>query len=153
EVLDVDPEYMTVKSIFGDHTIRLRRESDKPVPVGVHLYCFILPDGTNTEGHCLAVSSLIFFSTDHRQVFKMVADQFDSQQEPVAAFLKEQAIRFWELLGEDGYEGEEFTNFETGVLQYVIEFLESHAREPGQLVEVIEDFLVEQQPNARNEAA
>ena len=69
EVVAVDEAYMSVKNIFEDETIRLRRESEKPVPVGVHLYCFILPDGTSKDNHYLAVSSLIFFPTDHKKVF------------------------------------------------------------------------------------
>ena len=57
---------------------QLRRESEKPVPVGVHLYCFILPDGTSKEHHYLAISSLIFFPTDHQKVFGEIAKQFES---------------------------------------------------------------------------
>lgn len=154
EVVVVDEAYMSVKSIFEDETIRLRRESEKPVPVGVHLYCFILPDGTFQEDHYLAVSSLIFFPTDHKKVFGKFVQQFESQEnQTVSLFLKENGITFWELLGEDGYDGGEFTNFESGVLLKAIEYLEKSDRESEKLVEILEDYLVEQQPNARKEVA
>lgn len=154
EVIDVDDTYLTVKLIFGDQTIHLKRESEKPVPNGVHVYCFILPDGTGKEDHYLAVSSLIFFPIDHTGAVKEYAKRFESQEELlVADFLKENAIEFWKLLGEDGYEGGEFTNFEAGVLLYVMEFLEEHKRGSEELLEFVEDFLVEQQPNARKEVA
>ncbi|MCZ2258323.1 YecA family protein [Sporosarcina sp. G11-34] len=154
EVVAVDDNYMSVKNIMEDETILLRRESEKPVPVGVHLYCFILPDGTSKENHYLAVSSLIFFPTDHSKVFEKFVAQFESQKEQsVSAFLKENEIAFWKLLGEDGYDGGEFTNFEAGVLQKAIEFLEKNDRDSEELLEIIEDFLVEKQPNARKDVA
>ena len=154
EVVAVDDEYMSVQNIFEDETIRLRRESNKPVPVDVHLYCFILPDGTSQENHYLAVSSLIFFSTDHKKVFNELVVQFNAQKEQsISAFFKENGIAFWKLLGEDGYDGGEFTNFEAGVLLEVSEFLEKNERESPRLLEIIEDYLVEKQPNARKDIA
>ena len=154
EVVAVDEDYMSVKNIFEDETIRLRRESEKPVPVGVHVYCFILPDGSSKENHYLAVSSLIFFPTDHKEVFEEFAQQFESQTEQsVSEFLKDNGIAFWKLLGEDGYDGGEFTNFEAGVLLVAMEFLEKNERESEELLEIIEDYLVEKQPNARKDVA
>lgn len=154
EVVAVDDAYLSVTSIFEDETIQLRRESEKPVPVGVHLSCFILPDGTSKENHYLAVSSLVFFPTDHHKVFRQFVKQFESQKEQsVSAFLKENGLTFWKLIGEDGYGGEEFTNFEVGVIRQVIEFLTEKERESDKLVEVLEDYLVEQQPKARKEVA
>lgn len=153
EVVAVDDEYMSVTNIFEDETIRLRRESDKPVPVDVHLYCFILPDGAMAN-HYLAVSNLIFFSTEHRKVFTELVTQFKSQKEQtISVFLKENGIDFWKLLGEDGYDGGEFTNFEVGVLNQAIDFLEKNERESIKLLEIIEDYLVEKQPNARKDVA
>ena len=106
-LIAVDETYLSVKSIFEDETIQLRRESEKPVPVGVHLYCFILPDGTSKENHYLAISSLIFFPTDHQKVFGEIYEVSSKtqQNQSVSAFLKENGIAFWKLLGEDGYEG------------------------------------------------
>ena len=154
EVIAVDQDYMTVKNIMEDETIRLRRESEKPVPTGVHVYCFILPDGTSKEDHYLAISSLIFFPTDHKKVFGDFVKQFESQKEQsVSAFLKANGMALWELLGEDGYDGGEFTNFEAVVLIEVREFLEKNNRNSEKLLEIIEDYLVELQPNARKEVA
>ncbi len=153
EVVAVDESYLSVKSILEDEIILLRRESEKPVPVDVHLYCFILPDGTSKDNHYLAVSSLIFFPTDHKKVFGQFAKQFEAQQQSVAAFLKDNGLAFWKLLGEDGYDGGEFTNFEAGVLDKAMAFLEENDRDADKLLEIVEDYLVEQQPNARKEVA
>lgn len=154
EVIGVEDSYITVKSIFTGEVIRLRRESEKPVPVGVHLFCFMLPDGTGEESHHLAVSSLIFFPTDHAEVFQEFANQFAAYEEQnVSKFLKENAKNFWQLLGQNGYQGGEFTKFEAGVLLDAMDFLEKHDRMSRKLLDVVEDFLVEQQPNARKETA
>lgn len=67
EVVAVEEMYMSVKSLFADETIQLRRESDKPIPVGVHVYCFVLPDGTMKDNQYLAISSMVFFPTDHKK--------------------------------------------------------------------------------------
>lgn len=154
EVIAVEEGYLTVKHILEEQMIYLRRESEKPVPTGVHLYCFILPDGTGQTNHYLAVSSLVFFPKDHHEVFKVLTSQFVKQKElSVEAYLKENQIGFWVSLGKDGYEGDEFTNFEAGVLLKAIAFLEDKGRDAEALVEVVEDYLVELQPNARKEVA
>ena len=69
EAEGVEEYYLTVRNIFTKENIKLKRESEKPVPVGMHTYCFVLPDGTE-ENHFLAISSLIFFPTDHKCVFE-----------------------------------------------------------------------------------
>lgn len=154
EVIEVNASYMTVKIIFDDETLLLKRESEKPVSVGAYLYCFILPDGTSMKNHYLAVSSLIFFPADYQEVFKYFAKQFEAQQEQsIAAFWKDNSIEFWAKLGEDGYDGGEFTEFETGVLINIMNYLEKHNRKSDELVEIVEDYLVELQPNARKEVA
>jgi len=154
EVVQVNPQYLSVTSIFENETVELRRESDKPVSLGAFLYCFILPDGTSTENHYSAVSSLIFFPVDHQSVFKNFAKKYEQETEKsLDTFWKENSIRFWQNLGEDGYVGAEFTEFEVGVLEHMIDFLSTHERESEELVEIIEDYLVELQPNARKEVA
>ena len=42
EVTAVGDKYINSYKYSGDETIELWKESDKPVPVGVHFYCFIL---------------------------------------------------------------------------------------------------------------
>lgn len=154
KVVEVDEVYMTVSHILTKESILLRRESDKPVPVGVHVYCFILPDGSNKENHYLAISSLVFFPVDHQDVFDKIEKQFEKQKSlSASAFLKKTGATLWKLLGQNGYEGGEYTHFEVGVLQVAIDFLEKNNREYGKFIEIVEDYLVEQQPNARKEVA
>lgn len=154
KVEKVDEHYMTVTHILTKESILLRKESDKPIPIGVHVYCFILPDGTSKENHYLAISSLVFFPVDHQVVFDKIEKQFIKQESLTASvFLKETAMNLWKMLGENGYEGGEYTHFEVGVLQVAIDFLEKNNREYGKFIEIIEDYLVEKQPNARKEVA
>ena len=153
QVVNVDEHYLSVKNIFGLETIRLRRESEKPVPMDVHVYCFILPDESSIDNHYLAISSLIFFPTDHDKVFDEFVQLFEMHEQSISSFLKENGISFWKLLGEDGYDGSEFTDFEVGVIQVVLEFLDNNERESEMLLDLLEDYLVEQQPNARKEVA
>lgn len=109
KVTAVGETYLTATSILGDETIELWKESEKPVPAGVHFYCFLLPDGTLT-GNYLAISSLIFLPTDHSDAIKAFAKSIARQQ------LKDQTLKFWEALGKDGYTGGEFTEFEADAL-------------------------------------
>ena len=154
EVFEVEDAYLTVKHKLTEEVIKLRRESDKPVPVGMHVYCFILPDGTLQDNHYLAISSLIFFPTDHKSIFEGLAKQFKAQSELSAEqFMKENGIDFWRMLGENGYEGGEYTVFEAGVLQMAMNFLEKNNRPYRELIEMVEDYLFEQQPKARKEVA
>lgn len=144
EVTEVGEAYITAVDILGRESIHLWRESEKPIPSGVHFYCFILPDGTE-EQHVLAVSSLIFFPVDHSEAIKEFASSTDT--------LKGQSMNFWKMLADHGYAGDEFTVFESGVLQAVDDFLKLNERSSDRLTEIVEDFLVEQQPNARKEVA
>ena len=154
EVLEVEQQYMLVKDILTNETLYLKRESDKPVPVGVHLFCFILPDISLQENHYIAISSLIFIPTDHRDVMTTYAkDNAATSKEAATEFLKNHLIEFWELLGSNGYGGGEFTDFEAGILLEIMDRLEKQNRNPKQLVNIIEDYLVVNQPNARKEAA
>lgn len=154
EVLEVGQEFMLVNNILTNDSHYLKRESEKPVPVGVHLFCFILPDISLKSGHFLAVSSLIFIPTDHRDVMAAYAnDNAVNSKEEADDFLQNHLIEFWEILGDNGYGGGEFTDFEAGILLEIMDRLEKQGRNPKQLVEIIEDYLVVNQPNARKEAA
>lgn len=153
EVTEVDEAYLTVQSIFNDKQIKLGRESDKPVSVGSFLYCFLLPDGTSISDNYLAVSSLIFFPVDHQKVFKDLAKKFSQQDESLSSFWKLNSLQLWKNLVQDGYVGEEFTQFEVGVLEHMISFLEKHDQQSEALLEIVEDYLVDLQPNARKEVA
>ena len=154
EVLEVEESFLQVKNILTGETLYLKRESDKPIPVGVHLFCFILPDISLKDQHFLAVSSLIFIPADHRDAVVSYAEKHAAaSKEEAADFLRSHLIGFWEMLGENGYGGGEFTDFEAGILLEVMDRLEKQERNPKKLVEIIEDYLVVNQPNARKEAA
>ncbi|WP_019413122.1 YecA family protein [Paenisporosarcina sp. TG20] len=154
EVVGVELEFMLVKDIFTNETLYLKRESEKPVPIGVHVFCFKLPDINLNENHYLAVSSLIFLPTDHHDSITTFArENSTTNNEESSKFLQNHLIAFWEMLGSNGYDGGEFTNFEAGILIEVTERLENHNRYPEKLVSIIEDYLVINQPNARKEGA
>jgi len=154
EVMEIEQEYMLIKDILTNELLHLKRESEKPVPVGVHLFCFILPDISLKDAHYLAVSSLIFIPTDHRDVMTTYAkNNAVANKEDAAEFLKNHLMEFWELLGSNGYGGGEFTDFEAGILLEIMDRLEKQNRNPKRLVNIVEDYLVVNQPNARKEAA
>lgn len=87
-------------------------------------------------------------------MFDKFVKQYKAEKEQsVPAFLKENGMGLWELLGDDGYSGDEFTDFEAGVLLQLTRFLEKHDRVADKLLEIVEDYLVEEQPKARKEVA
>lgn len=154
EVLEVDTDYMLVKDILSNKTMYLRRESEKPVPTGVHLFSFILPDISLKDNHYLAVSSLVFIPTDHTNVINEFVKLYAAQSKLNSLeYMNDQLLEFWLILCKDGYQGGEFTDFEAGVLLEAMDFLEKNNRNTKALLEIMEDYLVEQQPNARKEVA
>ncbi|WP_102693639.1 SEC-C metal-binding domain-containing protein [Rummeliibacillus pycnus] len=154
KVIDVEEKYMKVQNILTNEMLHLRREGEKPIPVDVHVFCFILPDGSNKENHYLAVSSMIFFPKDHQEVFGQVTADFKGQDQlDEEAFWKKHSLSFWEKLGEHGFEGGEFTDFEADVFLQVLHFLETRGREYKTVLDVVEDYVVERQPKARKAVA
>lgn len=154
EVMNIEEQFMLVKNIFSNEMLYLKRESEKPVPLGVHVFCFTLPDVSLKENHHLAISSLIFIPTDHTEVVTSFAKSIaETTQENPSVFLQKHHVDFWERLGENGYGGGEFTDFEAGILIEIMERLENQNRNPKTLLTIIEDYLVINQPNARKEAA
>lgn len=154
EVLEVENDYMLVKNILSNQTMYLRRESDKPVPTGVHLFSFILPDISLKDNHYLAVSSLVFIPTDHTNVINEFVKMYEAQSEfNSLEYMKNELLEFWLQLCKDGYQGGEFTDFEAGVLLEAMDFLERNNRNTKALLEIMEDYLIEQQPNARKKVA
>jgi len=149
----VEEKYFKASHLLTNEELYIRRENDKPIPEGMHVFAFILPDGTKTSTHYLAVSTLIFFPEDHLKVFEEFKKNFEASEKKVGAFLKEEHLTFWELLVSNGYKGEEFTNFESTVLTQVKDFLEQNDRETAPMLELLEDYLIEGQPTARKEAA
>ena len=154
EVINIEEQFMLVNNIFTNEMLYLRRESEKPVPLGVHVFCFTLPDVSLNDNHHLAISSLIFIPTDHTEVVtSFVKSVTEKTQEEPAGYIQKHLVDFWERLGENGYSGGEFTEFEAGILIDIMERLENQNRNPKPLLTIIEDYLVTNQPKARKEAA
>lgn len=147
-----DAETITVIDRLREKEVLLRKETGKPIPDGVHLWCFTLPEDKES-GRLLAVSTLIFFPADQQQVFEEFVSRFSEQTDEPESFMAAHAVSLWETLADNGYEGEEFTHFEQGVLSRMASFLEEHGRVSEQLLDLVEDYLVEEQPNARKDAA
>ncbi|GKV68701.1 hypothetical protein NCCP2716_11990 [Sporosarcina sp. NCCP-2716] len=152
QVTGTDEHAITVLDRLRNKEVRLRRESEKPIPDGVHLWCFTLPEGTEAGG-VLAVSTLIFFPVDQQSVFDEFIGLFTGSAADAEPFMQQHAVQMWQSLAANGYEGEEFTHFEQGVLARVAAFLEEHGQTSGRLLELVEDYLVEEQPNARKDVA
>ncbi|GEK34216.1 YecA family protein [Kurthia sibirica] len=150
KVISSDERYLQVEDIFSHALFNIRREGDKPVPENVHVFCFILPDDSMTEGNMLAVSSMIFFPTDHQQVFK---DFMKTAKGDEKEFWLENAMTLWTKLGENGFVGNEYTDFEAEVFDKVIAYLVENDRVSQELVNLVEDFVVERQPKARKPVA
>lgn len=142
EIIDVSsPLYIKVRHTRTGEEIFLRRETERVIPEGMMTYTYILPDGTLEENHYLATSIFIFFAPTHKKAFaQFTAD--DTEQ-----------LKLWQLLVANGYNGEEFTTFETNVLKHAEDFLAKHERNFDELRIVLEDYLVEERPGARKEAA
>lgn len=142
EIIDVSsPLYIKVRHAKTGEEIFLRRETERVIPTGMMTYTYILSDGTLQENHYLATSIFIFFAPEHKQAFdKFTAD--DAKQ-----------LELWQLLVANGYQGEEFTTFEANVLRYAEDFLTKHERDFAKLRIILEDYLVEERPGARKEAA
>lgn len=149
-VVSSDERYLQVENIFSKVNFNIRREGDKPVPENVHVFCFILPDDSLVEGNMLAVSSMIFFPTDHQQIFK---DFMKNAKGDEKEFWQANAMNLWTKLGENGFAGNEYTDFEAEVFDKVIAYLVANERSSQDLVNLVEDFVVERQPKARKPVA
>lgn len=153
-VKEVDESYFKAVSTLTGEEYMVRRENNKPIPEGMHVFAFLLPDGSEKENHVLAVSTLIFFPAEHAKVFSSFKKKFEAQKElDAATFLEKNHFEFWCGLVDAGYAGEEFTTFEQDVLEQVKSFLVGNSIDPTALLTVLEDYLVEKQPKARKSAA
>ncbi|MCT6922740.1 SEC-C metal-binding domain-containing protein [Metasolibacillus sp.] len=144
----IDEQYIHATHAITKENVKIRRENNKPIPEEMQIFTFLLPDGSEQEDHFLAVSTLIFFSSEYAKVFQKFAADYPSVEKAT-----ENHLAFWQLLVENGYAGEEFTSFEADVLTQVKQFLQQHALNEEQLIPIVEDYLIEQQPAARKAAA
>lgn len=153
-VTEVEERYFKAVSTLTGDTYMIRRENNKPIPEGMQVFAFLLPDGTEQADHVLAVSTLIFFPAEHSKVFGVFKKKFDGQSELSAKdFLEKNHFAFWSDLVSAGYAGEEFTTFEQDVLEQTKSFLLGNAIDPTPLMTVLEDYLVDEQPSARKAGA
>ncbi|MBQ0139163.1 MAG: SEC-C domain-containing protein [Kurthia sp.] len=154
KVVSVDETWMTVETIYSKEMLRLRREGDRPIPENVHVFCFMLPEVTMlNENAYMSVSSMIFFPTDHHDVFSKFIKTVDQKANTEEDFWKANAIELWKALAEHGFEGNEFTDFETEVINKIMNYLEEQQRSSEKIIPLVEDFIVEEQPKARKPVA
>ena len=45
----VEEKYFKATHVLTNEEIHIRRENDKPIPEGMHVFAFILPDGTKNQ--------------------------------------------------------------------------------------------------------
>lgn len=153
QVDKVEDQYLFATCTLTNKQIRIRRESNRPIPEGMQIFAFVLPESV-TEANCyLAVSTLIFYPENYKQVFESFAKLYDPSKQTIALFLKENHLNFWKHLVEFGYKGEEYTSFEIEVVDLAKQFLQERELESNGLVEKLEDYLVEKKPKARKAAA
>lgn len=152
-VEEVENEYFTAISALDGTTYQIQRESHKSIPLGMRVFAFLLPDGSNEKNHVLAVSTLIFFHKEHAISFEQFTNAFNASKLSVEQFAKENHLLLWEGLVENGYEGEEFTPFEQEVVEQLKEFMADKSINNDDFVMVVEDYLIEKQPSARKAGA
>lgn len=153
EITAVEERYVIATDVLTKESYHIRRENDRVIPEGMFMFTFLVPDGTLQDGYMLAVSTLIFFAGELKPAFEQLANDFTASQKTTDEFMKDEHLNLWLALTKAGYTGAEFTSFETNVLQQVEEFLTLHERSGDKLLPIIEDFLVEERPAARKEAA
>lgn len=152
QVQSVENHYFKATCSITNTELSIRRESNKPIPEGMQIFAFLLPDGSGLQGHYLAVSTLIFFPPEYKQAFEAFAKEYDGQME-VTEYLQHNHFNFWLKLVEKGYSGEEYSSFEIDVIDQAKQFLSEKNIEETRLIEILEDYLVEKKPKARKASA
>lgn len=150
---EVESAYFTATSALDGTTYHIQRESHKSIPIGMRVFAFLLPDGSNKEHHVLAVSTLIFFHKEHAISFEQFTDAFKASRLSVEEFTKEKHLLLWEGLVENGYAGEEFTPFEQEVVEQLKAFMVEKSIDNENFIMMVEDYLIEKQPSARKAGA
>ncbi|MEK4629185.1 MAG: SEC-C metal-binding domain-containing protein [Solibacillus sp.] len=149
----VNNDYFTAVSALDQQIYHIQKESPKPIPVGMRVFAFLLPDGTKKENHVLAASTLIFFHKEHAISFEEFTAAYKASGQSVDQFTKENHLLLWEGLVENGYEGEEFTPFEQDVVEQLKAFMQEKNINNESFVAIVEDYLIEKQPSARKAGA
>lgn len=152
QVEALESQYFKASCTITNSDLYIRRESNKPIPEGMQVFAFLLPDGSGEKDHYLAVSTLIFFPNQYKQAFDAFAKEYDGKIE-VEKFLQNNHYNFWVKLVETGYNGEEYSSFEIEVIEQTKQFLLDKNIEADRLIEILEDYLVEKKPKARKASA
>lgn len=153
QVQKIEDHYITVKHTFTDKVYKIRRENNKPIPDDMYLFAFLLDDGTDVEDQMLAISTLIFFPSEHKDTFVKIRAAYDASGKTAVDYLRENHLNVWKQLVDNGYKGEEFTTFESEVLQLTTGFLAEKNAESAEFIEKLQDYLVDEKPAARKAAA
>ena len=152
EVIEVEERYFKAHNPITEEMVYIRRESNRPIPEGMQVYAFILPDGSGEKDYYLAVSTLIFFPANYKEAVTNYVQAFKKSAMTPEEFFKNHHFDFWKMLVEAGYRGEEYTTFEIEVVQQVKQFLAEKQIEAKSFVNLLEDYLVEKKPKARKAA-
>ena len=152
-VESVEDDYFKAISALDGQEYNIQRESHKPIPLGMRVFAFLLPDGSLKENHVLAVSTLIFFHKEHAISFEDFTAAYQASGQSLEQFTKENHLLLWEGLVENGYEGQEFTPFEQEVVEHLKAFMVEKSIDNENFVAVVEDYLIEKQPSARKAGA
>lgn len=152
-VENTHPHYIKVRNLLTNEELGLRRETNRVIPNDMLVFAFVLRDGTLQPDEFVSVSMCNFFAPEHLEVIKDYAQQYQASEQSLNAYLAQHHLHLWELLCKNGYNGEEFTSFETNVLQQVETFLTANDRDFEAIRILLEDYLVEERPSARKEAA
>lgn len=153
QVQKVEDRYVTVKHLLTDAIYKIRRENNKPIPDDMYVFAFLLDDGSEVPEQMLAVSTLIFFPTEHEKTFMKIREAFKASGKDVHEYLFENHLNLWKQLVDNGYKGEEFTSFETEVLQLTTSFMQEKNIESAEFIEKLQDYLVDEKPTARKASA
>lgn len=131
-------------------TFTLLRPSDRPIAEKMRFFTVLLPSGT-TEGVDISMSTLLFIPEAFNDTLDQFVDRLRSSDDVQHTFA-EQFLELWKSLGEAGFYGGEWSEFEKSILEEVRLFLTERNRYNEQLMQLLEDYIVAYQPSARKSA-
>ncbi len=142
-------ELVATDDLTGE-TFTLLRPSDRPIAENMRFFTVLLPSGTN-EGAMISLSTLLFIPVAFNETLDEFVANVKKEGNVQQAFAN-QFIDLWKMLGEAGFYGGEWSEFEKSILEEVTVFLHERGRFNEELMRVLEDYLVAYQPSARKSA-
>lgn len=149
QVDSIEEQYFKATCKITNETYLIRRESNKEVSEGMQVFAFLLPF---TSEDYLTASTLIFFPQDYKNAFETFAQKYDEKSfQSVDDYLRQSHFDFWMQIVEsdNNKDKEEITSFNEEVIDQTKQFLLDRNLENQRLIDLIEGFLIEQQPKAR----